>query len=710
MHADRSTSGSCSRRCCTAEQINCNMPDARTLDDQRLQRTACLNCALQRRRCERPADGGDCFRCSRLRRECISQLPGSEGKTTRETRTIRKPTKQRVVAPKGTARLATAEGLGHGLSGGSAFPAPVASPPLSPSSSSPSALALASPSFNSGDLAISDVILAGMRGWWERCHPAFPLIHRGAFEAAFNPDPSPHYGANQPSALMFALAANGLPYADLPGIAEAQRNALSAACLQAARDAVVAGFVSRESPLMTDLEALQAVFLILFRCLPEGRALEAFVPLASCSHVLKRTCLDPATGELVGAREAPADHVQWVANEMRWRLWLVVGHIEINFWYYTRRPTMFPYLEHTLPLPASELYFDMPSSEAAFDLLSRTRMGRLAETVDLSPFVDPCPELEHTKDVVHSLVGSIFSRRASHLLFAHLGSGFRALRSTLRDHAEHHGIDLLSLASQEPSSDTPEQAVYRRFAQLYCSLAAESLRPLAPDVGLPLELGDAVPFLLLSNLSCPAYAHVALGYFIILRASSLECWFEGDDGSPRAALFSSQEMASALETCVVIARWMRSQLSVDAELRHPVLGTIVAGIRVAKIGVAAAAMLAGLDDTEVRVRTEEDVRSVLRYVETAAAPFQHARAAVDDLRRTVIAAGIAVRTDGTPTPVEQDSTPGNEGAGSAASEVGSSPLDPDDGGSSEPLRRSPFAQTVLGVDSAMGRRLLSPAS
>lgn len=534
-------------------------------------------------------------------------------------------------------------------------------------------------------------------------------------------------------ALMFAVAANGIMYADVSGLvlSETQRTLLSMGYLEFARDALVAGFFSRDSqPLMTDLEALQTIYLIMWRCLPEGKALDAFLALERCRDVFHRTCFDPVSGQPVGSWNSDCTtHVEWIENEMRNRLFLMLSHIDTSYAYYTGRRTLFDYLQFRTPLPCSELYFDMSSPEHAFDLLSRTRVGQtFAEPPDLSCLfseddfaTDGRDRFQRSVETIRPIISSVFSRRASHLAVAHVGGALRSLRTSMRNQLATNGINLLKLASQPTELDSPGESHYRSRAHFYNALVDEIVKCVPEDVVKPLERGDPVPFLSLAAcfLPSPAAGHILLGYLMILKGSTMEHWLEdslspvpgSSSDSPIINLFASQSpaLASLLESSVLVSSWMNGQLQVDPELKFPILGNVVSGLRIAKMGTAVASLLRSSSSrTELLEITERDVRTAVRYLEIASTQASGAgRMVVDDLKRQVVEAGISLEGLRGPREVEKLNgwTPVvlNLPAVEGVVEKGESSWETGTMGSGSPRGR--VAGSGIGVDRAMAELL-----
>ncbi|KAI9029215.1 hypothetical protein DFJ74DRAFT_641469 [Hyaloraphidium curvatum] len=568
--------------------------------DGRLVRTACVACATQRKRCS-PAAGG-CARCVRRGVPCVVQ-PAADADAGAVTRRLRGP------------RRAGADAAAADAAGPSPAPPP---PPVD--ALLPKALAI----------------------YFSRVYPSFLLVHRTTFLDALTGRPSRHYSA-PPKALAYAAAAVGLYYGDA-GDADAdvgtdadgagadptpisEREACADRLFAAASDALEAGFAAPGAPqAIGDLEALQTVCHLLWYRLPRGNVAASFQWAARFLPALARLCLDPTSPQssrpqLRGYGAEPADANEWIASEMRARVWVFFAMVQPHFDYLRagrngdgganpedgpedngNGPLLLDWAAVGTFLPANDIYFDMDSPQEAYELLRCSALGPWKHTtVDLGPFAEFPASPERCCAVVADLAGALYSRRGSIASLSLLLSMLRSHRTRLKAFAASAGISVLKLAAQDPAADSSEQATYRAQAALLEQLASDAMAAVPPDIGRPLAHGHPAPHVALYGSFCPSAkaSHMVIGLWISIFSLPLENWLPDDTGAiaphpgDAATIFASGPVLSALESAALVSTLASEQLRCrpppcPADLYLPAL---VAGLRAGTLLSAAAAAL-----------------------------------------------------------------------------------------------------------------------
>ncbi|KAI9011804.1 hypothetical protein DFJ74DRAFT_684697 [Hyaloraphidium curvatum] len=604
-------------------------------------RPACLRCSDLHKRCEYAAADGPCGRCRRLGRKCEpSPAPIA---------VVRKIAK-RGGGPPGTRTDA-------GPVGGAAR-VRVGVPP-----GVPAAWTAPSPS----------LLYARLAMWWDGPSQVLAVVHREAFEGAFLKGGSPVYGPNPPAALLSAIAAEGaLGAGHLPGIGAADRRAFGLALVARARDLLLAGFLSRDPGHrpMSGVEAAQTCLVLSRLLFGADRGLEASLMVAAGARVAAACLRDIGDGIL----ELPKDKWQWVAHECVLRCGIHAGLVSASAALHAKLEFSADLFASPLPLPCHELFFEMRPAVHAHAVLRTSFVGAglpLREIVDPGPLLSRVPDPAACADAARAFVAPVFRLRASRYAVLHLFSVLEQLVHRLREDAALAGLDLVSLATQDPADDTPAERAFRlgSDALTSCIVAASSAVPL--EFGVPLSQGD--PLRLLARaaalLSTETHAHALVGLFACIHSLPAWLWLQppGSHAAPGPAYFASGALMAVLEHAAVAADLMRAQTVLGAA-RCVHQNSFTCAIKVAALYLAAAGTVR---EPPAREHAAEGARAALGLAEAVLAGFPiAARAKMPLVRRMVADSGVPLAigdAGGSPPPLP--GAPGSDGSGRKSGQV-----------------------------------------
>ncbi|KAI9019927.1 hypothetical protein DFJ74DRAFT_142351 [Hyaloraphidium curvatum] len=540
---------------------------------------------LQQKRCEYDGGSEACSRCRRMGRVCAPVLPGGRRRRVREwlggalhtSGNGRRGSDDRRVSPE------------------AAVPSALPWRPSCPGNPPP------------------EVLFACVSAYWDSPHVHSPLIHRHTLERAFLDVGSPMYGeGRRPTALLSAMASNGASTVDLPGWSIAEREALAAMYADNADRLLRKGDAS-------DLEAVQALALLRRRNLTAHHT-GGNRSAADRAWDLLRPLL--AEGRLPGgflSRDwEPADSAEWVRGDMLMRVTLFMGMIDLlEVMYGNKAPDLDLYLHGELPLPCSDVVFEMPA-EDAFALLSHPGTPLPRAFVDPAPLLVTVPDMEAAQGVVVSLIRALFELRAGRQAFVLLWQLLGHLVCRLRDHPGLCNVDRVALASSDPADDTQDMAAVRAGNAALERLVAGVFEAMPPEFGLPLAVGDPSPFLTSADALLGGLPHALalLSGIVALHAHVIAAWVRGDPGGADAAFFASAPMTSVLASGLAASRLMEAHLALDPTLKWAHRYAYVAVLKVGALS-AAVASAAG-PETEAGAAAAHDARVAGRYMETYA--------------------------------------------------------------------------------------------
>ncbi|KAI9028528.1 hypothetical protein DFJ74DRAFT_703497 [Hyaloraphidium curvatum] len=605
-------------------------------------RPACVTCSDGHKRCEyAPGDlDGPCLRCARLKRACTPQAPFRAG-----------PAKSRPAgAAKGASRPAPPS-VATGAPAGAGSDAPLSASRTSPLTASPIGLSPVSPAWNPGsplaeeqarilaetppstadsgagsdshdtaDLLRDPVLVfACIESYYTNVNFVNGLVHRETFEAAFVDSAdvpglgAAVYGPARPSALLCAMASNGIMTADHLGITPLDRWNLGAA--YAARADLLLASPAQNG--LTDLEIAQACNLLSRFYVGCMRASDAVRVLNTAAKAILRI-VDPqrSNAGIDVQPRTPSDLIYW---EMVIR---VAGQVHgAMAAYQLAQSSDLEYLElghRPRPVPFHDIYFLIPLS-GAFPLLTTAPNRPARHLFDPAPFLlekegDP----ERCRQTVRSLVSSIFRFRSSRLVLVNLVTTFTSMVVEIRKRAAALNLDLAVLASADPALDSPEAAKLRADADLVVDLVGECYLGMPEDIGPALSAGDPTPLFaraqeLLGDLR---FAHAVVSSMITLHSMPIVCWIQTVPKQIPAGFFFSAQLGKVLDRGVAAARLMEAQLRADPKLGSVHQNVFTASI---KIGALAAAVFASAGD-EVP-GAHGDALVAARYVAAFAAHY-----------------------------------------------------------------------------------------
>lgn len=472
-----------------------------------------------------------------------------------------------------------------------------------------------------------DQLLTSLAGFWDCFNITSPIVHQKAFEEAFVAPGSTIYGANPPTALLYAMAANGTRFAELPSSMDGERLRCSRYFVEKAKDLLLSGYYGSGQPVVTDIEALQTLFLIYNYLIPERVAPGAFVLMERGVDILIKLYTQP-DGTPIGFRP-PVDAIDWLHTELVLRMYILYAIWDVAYAYLVGRDTLHPYFSHPVALPSHESYFVMPPPEAFVMLRSYLPQSSQVWTiVDFSLLTGAfAPDPATACQLVDSVIAPIFQHRASHLAAVYCLGFLREFRRGLRQFAQTQSIDPVELASQHAPNDSPAETVYRQQVATFDAMGSQIALSLPQEIGLHLAAGDPRPLLHRSNFFFPdyRYAHSFLCSYISARCMAVENWMPNIAEDPPVAFYSSPDFLSTLESGILVVRLMSFQMAEEERLRWsrpwamvPVLR--VGGLHVAAVKMCRGAQMDGLNQNLDGVEAaKEDVRVIWRWLDVMGA-------------------------------------------------------------------------------------------
>lgn len=417
----------------------------------------------------------------------------------------------------------------------------------------------------------SDLVLVCVSAYWT--HVSTMLIHQLTFESAFSNTPSSIYGPQPPVALLCAVAAIGLRHADVPGLTATDKMRYFRIFSEQAKELLLSGYYSSNSPSMTELEVLQTLVLMHFSFIAHGRAQGAYALLERAADLLKRLCFRP-DGSYVWLMQDPTNPSEWVRAESLARMYTFVAAAEPSFAFYANRKPLMDYFAKPFPLPCHEKYFNIPPPEAFWKLCKDpSRPPTASRVMDLSAFPSQNPRSEDLIAPTRRLIGLIFSNQVSGWSFSLFNACFRYLRTLLRNMCIASRINPIRLASQDPEEDTPVEAEYRRKAALLDLVLAEVHKAMPTEVGQPLATGDPQMLFSLSEFYFgPGHrrmSHTIAQNCMAFRSQLIDAWLDtlaavGQQGSFLAA----GPLTEILAANAYITRMTQAALIDDPELHY----------------------------------------------------------------------------------------------------------------------------------------------
>lgn len=518
-----------------------------------------------------------------------------------------------------------------------------------------------------------DLIQPCLYLFWEEFQPICSFLHRPTFEGAFSGTPSPIYGINKPSALLFALAATGIRHFRGNNLTETDKLRIAKAYCDRAKDLLLSGYSSNiaHAPPMTDMEAAQTVAILLQVLLAVGQASSAFHLVRHGGVVLMRLACQPVRREetggdsplsartspanwLISSQEDPINAVEWIRQELVVRLWIGFASMDVPFAYYSQRDPVCDFFAGVFRLPCHDAFFDHPDPEHAFALLYGRMPGFVRGPepafVDFGVFFAN-PSLATGRQVVRELMEPVFTQRGSTMNGLHLLHFFRYMRLQLRRFATMSAIDTLAMISKSAEEYSPTERVYKDRITLFDALIAYAFEVLPPHIGEPILRGDPGPFFMESYryFARSSHAHILLNCLQIFRTFSMEHYLQGDPTSGDAHLLSSPEFLPILESGITFVKLMQGQFAADPGLRWCHFITSTAALKIAAINLASINMIrgdGGGDEEEIKQKVDlspfaHDLRVILRHLETVGAKYGLlTRKVADNLKAAIVAAGV----------------------------------------------------------------------
>lgn len=267
----------------------------------------------------------------------------------------------------------------------------------------------------------SDTFRMAVDTYWSRLYPIQPFLHRATFERAFV-KPSGLYGVYPPLCLLHGIAATGARMLPLP---MSERNNFARACAERCRDLLLSGYFGRSTPPISDLEAVQAMGILVHLLVPAGIPQSTVPLLEKTVNILKPRYKRIARK----ATQMPGSADDWIEREMIVRIRTGLMALDLGLALHSGRPAVCDYFQpeessagsySRAPLSCRDDLFDDPDPDAVFRGLVTAPNERdralLYPTVELPLAQDRVSAERFATDLVHQ----VFSRRSGVLtLFYH---------------------------------------------------------------------------------------------------------------------------------------------------------------------------------------------------------------------------------------------------------------------------------------------------
>lgn len=455
----------------------------------------------------------------------------------------------------------------------------------------------------------NDLLLIGIELYWTKFHISRPLVHRGAFEAAFSsaPNASTCYIV-PPRILLHIMAACGL--SNYPDVTKYQgSNSLA----RAGAMALVAGYLDREpsARLVPDVEAVQALSLLHNFFAPRFSVGQKFKSLHRCMvSVTKAMCVDPADGRTVPSLSPPRNVAEWLEQEAKTRSWINALSQDTAFAMHFGWEFSGSWTRYRVILPANDLLYDTLPVEEAFTMLESRSHSFLPPSTELpgddvqsavgtlntQPVLDLPAGLEldiitngasdFPKTHIEDFVGTFASGGCSWWSLAILPSSLRLRLLQLGFEAAGAGVDPVVFLGKPPALDTPVERHYRLEYEKVRNAAFRGIRAFPDGVGPALLAGDTTCLFAGTFAAFAGYPYAdfrlkSKGTTLKSTASAiiqtyvlhlLHLIIRSLDGkSPRAAdhsLFSSPILLTAFEVATIVTLLLKGMAEQDRDLEY----------------------------------------------------------------------------------------------------------------------------------------------
>lgn len=462
-----------------------------------------------------------------------------------------------------------------------------------------------------------DVIMPCISAYWTYCHVWSPTVHKLTFEKAFCLSSSRIYGG-KPTALLFAIAAIGTRFAELPGVTDRQRRQYAREYCERSKALLLSGYYDgHQDPLpdthgpppvstnrMSRLEAAQTLILIFQFCVSSGLAPRGFILLERLFDVVLELCVDRTRGVLLGSNWRPSTEFEWIFDEMRKRVLASFVAMDVTFAYAAKREPMYDYFQHPFRFASHEFYFDTLSPDIAFDILYNS--------VDSSRDVDQPYDFKlllRTRDptdlaiLLRQLVDPVFAQKRSVVSFTMLATAVRYQRIRIRELAVHTNIDPYLLAAkqsnEDPSSPMVSELVYIDNAKALETLEEALVAALPPDLAYAFGEGITAPMFANAGLHFvdERFVHIFILACLSLRYAVVENWCDDDIGvtatlrSDETAgmplrFFQSPVFLRIVEYSILFVRLVEGQLLYDPELKWNHFALFMATLKIGGLNLA----------------------------------------------------------------------------------------------------------------------------
>lgn len=424
--------------------------------------------------------------------------------------------------------------------------------------------------------------------FWEINQTIGGIVHRQAFTAAlggvpfslFQQQPETMqaqflalYGYKKPSALLFAILANGAVYLEPSwGYTETEKLRIARSFMgQAVSLLLFSGSGSSSPATMTDFEAVQTVIILYDVVVPAGLAGKAASLLSWGARLLKKICLDGPNGTGPLDNPNPAHSLSdWIYRDTILRYYWSMAALDLDIAYYNHRDTFYNYFgrPRRVNLPWHEIYFFDDDPMKAWKTMQVNGHG-VPSGADLTRFARE-PNAEMAMLTSRMFVEPAFSFRAGFFTVLVANCFIVGLTERLRRFAEKRGVKALEVLAKSGSGAvlSAKEAYFMERVHLADYFILGCFHAIPGDIGKKMLEGDADAFF----RSAPNYfadvarAHFLFGTLLIVLSKMIQNRFHGAGNPDPLALFMSPEFGKVLETATVFTAMLRAQLKDNPEL------------------------------------------------------------------------------------------------------------------------------------------------
>lgn len=397
------------------------------------------------------------------------------------------------------------------------------------------------------------------------------------------------YGGQKPSALLFAILANGALCLDpSTGYSEAEKYRIAKSWTQQSVNLLLAGRggsagsdpASASCSLMSDLEAIQTVVILFDVFMPTGLVAKAVSLWTWGVRLLSHLSVQgpaPGTGPLDNPQ--PAQSIQeWLYRDIILRCHWAMAAVDVDRAYYTRSEPLinfFPRSAARINLPWHDIYFLDSSPVNAF-LTMQAHLHTAPAGVDLRVFART-PNAETAMLMSKMFIEALFKFRSG--VFGSLAflSFLVMLTDRLSKFAEKRGIRALEVIAKSTlvegvptllSTCSDKEKYFMDRVHLIDHFVLGCFHALPHGIGQKIMQGDPDAFFTQApNYFCDkTHAHYLGAVLLSVLSKMIQNRFHAAGNPNPLALFVSPEFGKVLEIAAIFTNMLRAQLRYNPQL------------------------------------------------------------------------------------------------------------------------------------------------